>query len=59
MEVTDRKTYQTAIKALRERLDPGNQAMGALDFCHTSQRMNEPVLNFIARLEQVFQTGFG
>lgn len=55
----DRKTYQTAVKALRERLDPGNQAMAALDFHHTSQRTNEPVLDFIARLEQVFQTGFG
>ena len=33
--------------------------MTALDFHHTFQRMNEPVLDFIARLEQVFQTGFG
>ena len=31
----DHKTsYQTAIKALREKLDPGNQTLAALDFRH-------------------------
>ena len=47
------KTYQAAVKALREKeSDIGN------DFCHAPQRMNKPVLDFIVRLEQVFQTGF-
>ena len=51
--------YQAAIKALRERLDPGNQTLAALDFRHLSQKMNESVSDFIGRLEKVFQTGFG
>ena len=53
----DHKTsYQTAIKALRQKLDPGNQTLAALDFCHTTQKAGEPVSDFIGRLEQ---TGFG
>ena len=55
----DRKAYQAAVKALKERLDPGNQTLAALDFRHTSQKVNESVADFIGRLEQVFQTGFG
>ena len=55
----DRKSYQAAVKALKERLDPGNQTLAALDFCHTSQKIGESVSDFIGRLESVFQTGFG
>ena len=55
----DRRSYQAAIKALKERLDPGNQTLAALDFCHTSQKISESVSDFIGRLESVFQTGFG
>ncbi|MCY3927700.1 MAG: hypothetical protein OXG81_05455 [Acidobacteria bacterium] len=55
----ERATYQSAIKALKERLDPGNQTLAALDFRHLSQKMNESVSDFIGRLEKVFQTGFG
>ena len=35
----DRRSYQAAIKALKERLDPGNQTLAALDFHHTSQKV--------------------
>ena len=55
----DRRSYQAAIKALKERLDPGNQTLAALDFRHTSQKISESVSDFIGRLESVFQTGFG
>ena len=51
--------YQAAIKALKEGLDPGNQTLAALDFCHLSQKINEFVSNFIGWLAKVFQTGFG
>jgi len=47
----DKMTYQAAVKVLKERLDPGNQTLVALDFCHTSQKINEPVSDFIGRLE--------
>ena len=52
-------SYQAAIKALREKLDPGNQTLAALDFRHTTQKADEPVSDFIGRLEQIFQIGFG
>jgi len=29
-------SYQIAVKALREKLNPGNQTLAALDFCHIS-----------------------
>ena len=59
LDFKDRATYQTAIKALRERLDPGNQTLVALDFRHASQKSTETVSDFIRCLEEVFQTAFG
>ena len=63
MEITllpdEKANYQAATQALRERLDSGNQTLAALDFRHLSQKVNEPVSDFIGRLEKVFQTGFG
>ena len=55
----EKSTYQAATKALKERLDPGNQTLAALDFRHSSQQPNESVSDFIRRLENIFQTGFG
>ena len=55
----DRSSYQNAVRALREKLDPGNQTLAALDFRHTSQQSSESVSNFITRLESVFQRDFG
>jgi len=45
-------------KHLKKDFDPGNQALAALDFRHTSQQPDECVSDFIGRLEDVFQTGF-
>ena len=53
----EKANYQAAIKALKERLDPGNQPLVALDFCHLSQRLNEPVSDFIGRLEKYSRLG--
>jgi len=39
--------YQIATRALKERLDPSNQALAALDFCHISQRPDECVTDYI------------
>ena len=43
----NRASYQVAVKALREKLDPGNQTLAALDFCHTSQQSSETALDSI------------
>ena len=59
LDSRDKATYHSAIKALRERLDPGNQSIAALDFQHTSQKPSETISGFIWRLEKVFQTAFG
>ena len=56
---SDKATYESAIRALRERLDPGDQALAALDFRHASQKATESVSDFVTRLERVFQTAFG
>ena len=55
----EKANYQAAIKALKGRLDPGNQTLAALDFRHLSQKLNDPVSDFIGRLEKASQIGFG
>ena len=56
---TERSTYQSAITALRIRLDPGNNTLAALDFRHITQKETESVSEFIRRLEHTFQIAFG
>ena len=34
-------SYQTAIKALRKKLNPGSQTLTALDFQHATQKTDE------------------
>ena len=51
----ERSTYQSAITALRTRLDPGNNTLAALDFRHITQKETESVSEFIRRLEHTFQ----
>ena len=51
--------YQSAVVALRTRLDPGNKTLAALDFRHIIQKETESVSDFIRRLEQMFQITFG
>ena len=41
---------------MRERLDPGDWSIAALDFRHASQK---PVSDFMQKLEKLFQTAFG
>ena len=48
-------TYQSAITALRTRLDPGNNTMpAALDSRHITQKETKSVSEFIRRLERTF-----
>ena len=51
--------YQSAVVALRTRLDPGNKTLAALDFRHIIQKETESVSDFIRRLERTFQIAFG
>ena len=43
----NRSTFKVAVKALRARLDPGNQTLAALDFYHAVQKDSEAVADYI------------
>ena len=47
----------TAVSVLRNRLDPDSRALAAQDF--TSQLEQEPVSDYISRLEQLFRRAYG
>jgi hypothetical protein len=59
MRESDRCRFESAVSALRTRLDPGSKAMAAQEFRHTSQKDNEGVSDFIRRLERVFRVAYG
>ena len=44
---------------LKEKLNPSRKALAVQDFCHLSQKQQEPVVDFILRLEQTFGRGYG
>ena len=56
---SEQQSYPTAIDALRTRLDPGSKTMAAQDFRHSLQRIDEPVSDFIGRLEKTYQIAYG
>ena len=55
----DLRTFDTAVKALRDRLDPSSKVLAGQDFRHTTQGDSETVANFITKLERVFQVAYG
>ena len=48
-----------AVRALRDRLDPGGKIMAAQDFRHCSQSEGESVSDFIRRFERTFRLAYG
>lgn len=59
LSTSDRAKFETAVKALRDRLDPGGKAMAAQDFRHCTQSQGESVSDFIRRLERTFRLAYG
>ena len=55
----DKATLDLAVTNLHSRSDPCSRALASQDFRHASQRENEPVADFIIRLEQMFKLAFG
>ena len=49
----------TAVKALRERVDPGHRTVAAQDFRHIRQREAETVADLNGRMERTFQLAYG
>ena len=53
------REFDTAVRALRERLDPGYRVLAGQDFRHTRQGEVETVADFVRRLERDFQIAYG
>ena len=58
-EETERATYDSAVGALRNRLDTGSKTLAAQDFRHIAQAETESVTDFIRRLERTFRVAYG
>ena len=54
-----KKSYEGAVIALRNRLDPGSKIMAAQDFRHASQEEMEKTRDLIRRLEKLFKVAYG
>ena len=54
-----RATYAQATESLRSRLDSIGRTAAAQDFRHAAQREEEPVSDFIRRIERIFRSAYG
>ena len=59
LQGSEKQTMDSAVEALRNRLDPGSRMLGALEFKHMSQHPKEGVCEFITRLEKAFREAYG
>ena len=54
-----RATYAQATESLRSCLDSIGRTAAAQDFQHAAQRKEEPVSDFIRRIERIFRSAYG
>ena len=59
LRATEKEALETAVVALRGRLDPGRRALAAQDFRHATQRETESVADYISQLKQLFHRVYG
>ena len=59
LDPEEEDTYDEAVAALRGRLEAGGQTLAAQDFRHMEQKEEEPVRDFIRRLEKTFKITYG
>ncbi len=52
-------SFQSAVEAIRRRIDPHNRVIAATDFRHASQAEGESVADYIRRIERLFQLAYG
>ena len=55
----EKATFTAAVDALRMRLDPGNRVLATQDFRHACQNESESVIDYVRRLERLFQVAYG
>ena len=56
---SEHSTLDSAVKALRSRLESQSKAMAAQEFRHCAQTAGEGVADFIRRLEKTFRVAYG
>ena len=56
---TKRNSYDRAVAALKNKLNPVSKIMAGQDFRHTSHEESERVGDFIRRLERLFKVADG
>ena len=59
LTVEEKSNWDTAVKALRGRLEPRDRALAAQDFRHATQKNSETVADYILRMERAFQLAYG
>ena len=59
MSDANKGMFSGAVKALKNRLDPGSKTLAAQDFRHTIQSDSESVADYIRRLERSFRIAYG
>ena len=59
LRAEERESFESAVEALRGRLDPGSKAVAAQDFRHATQKDSESVADFVRRLERMFRIAYG
>ena len=55
----EKESFESAVEALRSRLEPGSKAVAAQDFRHATQRDVESVTDFVRQLEGTFRIAYG
>ena len=58
LEEESRSDLNTAVKALKDRLEPGSRVLAAQEFRHTVQDKPEVVGDYIRRLERTFRIAY-
>ena len=59
LEPSSKQSYESAVKALGEKLNFDGKTVAAQDFRHMSQQARETVSKFIDRLEKTFRKAYG
>ena len=54
-----KKTFDSAVRVLRDSMDQGSRWLAAQDFRHVFQAEGEPVADLVRRLERTFQMAYG
>ena len=59
MTADETSSFASAAEALLNRLDPHSRVLAAQEFRHAVQRDDEPVAEYIRRLEQTYRRAYG